>query len=223
MRHHKVINYYNKAFLKGAYNSETLWTCGMKSSKKIIKNKKLIFKLKKLAMRFAGRLIWPNMFPTALDPISGTLLYDLIRLTKPDVAVEIGTFKGYSAICLAQGLEDNQRGILYTIDPVEQPIVYQAIKKAGLGHCIKYVIDYSQNAIPKLELDKIDFVFIDGDHDYENCRRDFNLIKDLFRKSVLFFCQSPLSLRGQKGVVVQVRVFKFLPPPFCAPENAKVS
>jgi len=185
----------------------------MKSSKKIIKNKKLIFKLKKLAMRFAGRLIWPNMFPTALDPISGNLLYDLIRLTKPDVAVEIGTFKGYSAICLAQGLEDNQRGILYTIDPVEQPIVYQAIKKAGLGHCIKYVIDYSQNAIPKLELDKIDFVFIDGDHDYENCRRDFNLVKDLVPKNGLVVFHDTLALAGPKRVVAEIRGFEILTLP----------
>lgn len=201
----KIIDYYNKAFLKGAGNSNTFWTTGMKTSKRVFKSGKIRGFLKKMAVKMTGGLMWPNMFPTSLDPITGNLLYNLVRLTRPKTIVEIGTFKGYSAICLAQGLEDNKHGLLYTIDPVEQQIVHQAIKKSNLGQRVSYIIGSSFEIIPYLNLRQIDLVFIDGNHGYVNCREDFDLVKDLIPQNGLIVFHDTIALEGPRRVIKEIQ------------------
>ncbi len=124
----------------------------------------------------AGFLYWPSTFPTSIDEPTAVFLYSLVRLARPQIAFEIGTYKGNAAIAIGQGLEDNGAGILHTIDPFEQDIVHIAIRKSGLQNRIRYHIGYSYDVMSRFAEQKIDFVFIDGDHAYESVRRDFNLI-----------------------------------------------
>lgn len=205
MSGHKIISYYNKAFLKGARNSDTFWTAGMKGSKKIFRNRRTLSFIKQTAMKATGALMWPNMFPTALDPSAGRLLHELVRLTRPNVVLEIGTFKGYSALCLAQGLVDNKRGVLYTIDPVKQGIFCQVLKKTKLKHCVNYMIGYSSDIVPKLNLSKVDIVFIDGNHKYENCLQDFNLVKNLVHKNGFIVFHDTIALEGPRRVIKEIK------------------
>lgn len=163
--------------------------------------------LKKIALRVVcGPLYWPNTFPTGVDEATAALIYNLVRLTQPEIAVEIGTAKGNAAIAIAQALENNKRGKLYTIDPVEQELVRIAIKKSGISHRIEYIIDYSTNAIPKLKLSKADFVFIDGEHSYENVLADFNLVKDLVPQGGLIVFHDTILFDGPRKVVENIKV-----------------
>ena len=201
----KVAHRYTKAFLKGARNASTPWTLGMHTSKRFIKNKRILASLKRWATGLIGPFMWPNVFPTSLDPGAGSLLYSLVRLYQPDVILEIGTFKGYSAICLAQALKDNKKGILITIDPVQQGIVHQAMKQSGLRRRIRYLVGTSFGIIPFLNLPKLDIVFIDGNHSYKHCLEDFNLVKNLVVPGGLIVFHDTVALPGPKKVIIEIK------------------
>lgn len=94
--------------------------------------------------------------------LQGILLKMISRMIQPESILEIGTFTGYSAICLAQGLQPG--GILHTIDnnPEVLDIAEKYFKEAGLTDKI---IQHSGNAIQILPSipGPIDLVFIDAD------------------------------------------------------------
>ena len=96
--------------------------------------------------------------------LSGQLLSMFSKMIRPKTILEIGTFTGYGAICLADGLAD--RGILHTIeinDELEDFTRYW-IEKAGLTNSIKLHIGDALEIIPKIE-DSFDMVFIDAEKD----------------------------------------------------------
>jgi caffeoyl-CoA O-methyltransferase len=94
--------------------------------------------------------------------LQGALLQMISHMISPRYILEIGTFTGYSAICLAQGLQPN--GILHTIDINEEleEMCLRYICEAGLQGKIKQHIGNAANIIPKLDV-AFDLVFIDAD------------------------------------------------------------
>ncbi len=101
----------------------------------------------------------PNMLSGHLQ---GQFLEFLSRLIQPKRILEIGTFTGYSGICLAKGLAAN--GILYTIDINEelQPMVEQYVAMAHLTENVKQLVGDARQIIPGLN-ETFDLVFIDAD------------------------------------------------------------
>jgi len=94
--------------------------------------------------------------------IQGQFLDMISRLIQPKRILEIGTFTGYSAICLAKGLTSD--GLLYTIDVNEelQPMCAKYFEKANLSSKIKHLIGDARQIIPQLN-ETFDLVFIDAD------------------------------------------------------------
>ncbi len=94
-------------------------------------------------------------------PLQGTLLQFLSEMIKPQLILEIGTFTGYSALCLAQGL--SPEGILHTIDvnPEIQYFVDKYVKKAGLQDKITFHLGNALDIVPNLP-NEIDLAFIDA-------------------------------------------------------------
>ena len=92
----------------------------------------------------------------------GRLLSLLSKIIRPENILEIGTYTGYSALSLAEGLSEN--GELHTIDINEE--LYDLQRKyfdlSGKGQQIFQHIGDARTIIPKLEL-KFDLVFIDAD------------------------------------------------------------
>lgn len=208
MRINKVLDYYYRAYNKAARGQETARVAinVFKGAIRAEKSPKFYEKFKKVALNLlCGPFYWPNTFPTSIDEATAGVIYGLARLVRPKIVVEIGTAKGISAIVIAQALDDNNKGKIYTIDPVEQELVKIAIRKSGLSHRIEYIIDYSYNAIPKLNLPKIDFVFIDGDHSYENVLADFNLVKDSVVRGGLIVFHDVLLFDGPRKVVEAIK------------------
>lgn len=207
-RINRVLDYYYRAYNKAAAGKETARPA-INVFKKVINAKNrwdFYEKLKKIAFNLAcGPLYWPNTFPSAIDEATAGLLYDLVRLFRPEVAVEIGTAKGNSAIAIGQALKENGFGKLYTIDPIELELVKIAIRKSGLKKQIEYVVDFSTNFIPKKNFQKIDFVFIDGDHGYENVKKDFDLVKNLVPKGGVIAFHDTILIDGPKKVIEEIQ------------------
>ena len=103
----------------------------------------------------------------------GRLLSIISKLIKPKKVLEIGTYTGYSAICIAEGM--NKNGIIHTIDKNEElnTIQKKYFKKSGLENNIIQYNGCALEIIPKIE-EKFDLIFIDADK--ENYINYFNLV-----------------------------------------------
>lgn len=94
--------------------------------------------------------------------LQGTFLQMFSKAMRPKRILEIGTFTGYSAICMAQGLAEG--GILHTID-IDEELEYMTDKyfrEARLREKIVTHIGKAANVIPTLD-ETFDLVFIDAD------------------------------------------------------------
>ncbi len=93
--------------------------------------------------------------------LQGQFLSMISMLKRPEAALEIGTFTGYAAICLAKGLAPN--GILHTIEinPEVGHISRKYFKKTGLEHKIRQHTGDAKEIIPQIDA-KFDLVFIDA-------------------------------------------------------------
>lgn len=94
--------------------------------------------------------------------IQGRVLSMYSKLIQPETILEIGTYTGYSALCLAEGLAD--RGTLHTIEKNEelQPIINRYVERADLQDRIKLHIGDALPIIKKMDA-AFDLVFIDAD------------------------------------------------------------
>jgi predicted O-methyltransferase YrrM len=122
------------------------------------------------------RFINPNMVSGHLQ---GLLLELISKMIRPESILEIGTFTGYSAICLARGLKEG--GKLFTLELNDELESFSRgyFERAGLSEMIVQINGRAQDIIPGLD-SMFDLVFIDGDK-REYCDY-FRLVKDKIRK-----------------------------------------
>ena len=94
--------------------------------------------------------------------LQGRVLAMLSRMLQPRNILELGTYTGYSALCLAEGLQKD--GVLHTIDnnAALERRVRDYFSQAGIQHQIKYHIGQALDIIPQLS-ETFDLVFIDAD------------------------------------------------------------
>lgn len=105
------------------------------------------------------RFVNPNMVSGHLQ---GKLLEFISRMINPENILEIGTFTGYSAICLAKGLKPG--GKLITIENNDEltSFSHSYFCRAGVESNITQLIGRAQDIVSGLR-QKFDLVFIDGD------------------------------------------------------------
>lgn len=116
------------------------------------------------------------MMPRMLSGhVQGRYLAMLSKLMQPKVILELGTYTGYSAICLAEGLPED--GKLITIDVNEEleDRVRGYFDAAGIAEKVDYRIGKALEIIPALN-EKFDLIFIDADK--ENNGRYYDLLID---------------------------------------------
>lgn len=128
--------------------------------------------LKELSRETWQKVLNPRMLSGAFQ---GRVLSMISKLIQPKSILEIGTYTGYSALCLAEGLTAD--GVLHTIDKNEELETLQNtyFQKAEIGHQIKQYVGNALDIIPQIE-EKFDLVFIDADK--SNYVNYFNLIID---------------------------------------------
>jgi predicted O-methyltransferase YrrM len=128
--------------------------------------------LKELTRETYQKILQPRMLS---GHYQGRVLSMISKLVNPKNILEIGTFTGYSALSLAEGMQ--KKGVLHTIDVNEELVDFQRkyFNKSIYGEAIHQHLGSAIDIIPTLDL-KFDLVFIDADK--PNYINYFNLIID---------------------------------------------
>ena len=94
--------------------------------------------------------------------LQGRLLKMLVSMIRPKNILEVGTFSGYSAICMAEGLENS--GMVYTfeINDEQEDFTRPWIEGSPVADRIRFIIGDANTEAPKLGI-TFDMAFIDGD------------------------------------------------------------
>ena len=94
--------------------------------------------------------------------LQGRLLKMLVRMIRPQNILEVGTFSGYSALCMAEGLDDG--GMVYTfeINDEQEDFTRPWIEGSPFADRIRFIIGDANIEAPKLGI-TFDMAFIDGD------------------------------------------------------------
>lgn len=131
--------------------------------------------LKKLNRETHAKVMMPRMLSGHMQ---GNVLSMFSKMLQPKQILEIGTYTGYSGICLAQGLQEN--GKLHTIDINDEleTMVRSFIEEAGLTNKINYYLGNALTIIPTIN-ETLDLVFIDADK--KNYAAYYDLVFDKVR------------------------------------------
>jgi caffeoyl-CoA O-methyltransferase len=94
--------------------------------------------------------------------LQGRLLKMLVRMVRPKNILEVGTFSGYSALCMAEGLDEG--GLLWTfeINDEMEDFTRPWIEQSAVADKIRFIIGDANVEAPRLGI-TFDMAFIDGD------------------------------------------------------------
>ena len=121
--------------------------------------------------------------------LEGGFLRLMVKIARAKRVLEIGTFTGYSALAMAEGLPAGGRLTTCDLDPVAARIARAAWGKSPHGKKIKLELGPALRTIPKLK-GPFDFVFIDADK--ENYIRYWNLCLPKVRRGGLLLADNVL-------------------------------
>jgi caffeoyl-CoA O-methyltransferase len=121
--------------------------------------------------------------------LQGRFLSLISKLTQPKHILEIGTYTGYSALCLAEGLSSD--GKLITIDPNEETniVANKYFQRSAYAQQIELKAGDATKIIPTLS-PALDIVFIDADK--RNYALYFDLVIDKVKKGGLIIADNVL-------------------------------
>jgi len=146
------------------------------------------------------------------------IMYGIVRAMKPDVVVEVGTYRGYTACFLAKALQENKKGRLYCIDNFtlnDHSHRYGDPKQHLIGNFTKagvmdVVTILEGNSDEVKWPDKVDFAYVDGWHSYTICKRDFLMAWEWGAKVIGFD-----DVRNCVGTKLFLRELRANPLPNC--------
>lgn len=115
--------------------------------------------LQKINRYTYANVIQPRMLS---GHFQGRFLSMISQMIKPKYVLEIGTYTGYSAICLAEGLQADGKLITIDVNVELEELVNNHISQANLNNKIKHIIGDASEIINTLDF-QFDLVFIDAD------------------------------------------------------------
>lgn len=142
--------------------------------------------LKALTKETYQKILQPRMLSGAYQ---GRVLSMISKLVNPKNILEIGTFTGYSGLCLAEGLQ--QEGSLHTIDIKEELVDFQRkhFDASPYGSQITQHLGQALDIIPTIDT-TFDLVFIDADK--RNYINYYNVIIDKMSKGGIILSDNVL-------------------------------
>jgi caffeoyl-CoA O-methyltransferase len=105
------------------------------------------------------KILNPNMLS---GQVQGKFLEFISRMIRPGFVLEIGTYTGYSAICLARGLAPGGKVITIEINDELKPMVLKYIQESGMESEIELLTGNALEIIPNLT-HSFDLAYIDGE------------------------------------------------------------
>src|SRR5690606_19717515 len=115
--------------------------------------------LREISRETNAKVLMPRMLSGHLQ---GKALEFFSKMLRPKIILEIGTYTGYSAICMARGLAPGGKLITVDINEELETMVRGFFEKSGLAAKIEYKIGNALDILPNLE-GNFDLVFIDAD------------------------------------------------------------
>lgn len=94
--------------------------------------------------------------------LQGRLLKMLVEMIRPKNVLEVGTFSGYSAICMAEGLDEDGRLYTFEINDEMEDFTRPWIENSPVASKIHFIIGDANVEAPKLNV-VFDMAFVDGD------------------------------------------------------------
>lgn len=152
--------------------------------------------LAKLNKETWQKMLQPRMLS---GHIQGRILSMISHMMSPQYILEIGTFTGYSAICLAEGLKKGGKVITIDINEEFENIIRQYIDKSNNNDRIDLKIGNANEVVPSLDME-FDLVFIDADK--ENYSNYYDLVIDKVRQGGIIIADNVL----WSGKVVEEKV-----------------
>ncbi|MDE6536899.1 MAG: O-methyltransferase [Muribaculaceae bacterium] len=112
--------------------------------------------------------------------LQGRLLKMLTGMINPKRALELGTFSGYSALCIAEGMDEDATLDTFEIDDELEDFIREALLDSPHGHKVRLNIGDAAPVVAGWEKESLDLVFIDAD---KRAYRDYyNMVFPLVRK-----------------------------------------
>lgn len=131
--------------------------------------------LQKITRETHAKVLMPRMLSGHLQ---GKMLELITKMIQPEMILEIGTYTGYSGICLARGLKKGGKLITLDINEELETMVRGFFEASGLADQIDYRLGNALSILPTLS-GPFDLVFIDADK-FNNATY-FDLIIDKVR------------------------------------------
>lgn len=150
-----------------------------------------------------------NERPRNLNLGFGFIYYGVVRALRPKHTLVIGSGYGFSVVCLALGLKDNDLGRLSFVDPSYSVFIDGPFRTVGGrnqwkdaqavdGHFQRFGLDQVVNhykmtsedffaAYGSFDLPKIDIAFIDGNHSYKHVKHDFHQVVQRSHENTYIF------------------------------------
>ncbi|MBQ3753128.1 MAG: O-methyltransferase [Prevotella sp.] len=94
--------------------------------------------------------------------LQGRLLKMLVEMIRPQNVLEVGTFSGYSAISMAEGLNEGGRLYTFEVNDEMEDFTRPWIEQSAVADKITFIIGDALDGAPRLGVE-FDMVFIDGD------------------------------------------------------------
>jgi caffeoyl-CoA O-methyltransferase len=113
----------------------------------------------RLAAETSERMELPEMM---VGPVEGRFLEQLVRLARPHLVLELGTFTGYSSICMASALPPEGRLITCDVNAEAVEVARRYAAEAGVIDRIEYLLGPALETLRTLD-GPFDLVFIDAD------------------------------------------------------------
>ena len=105
------------------------------------------------------KLLYPRM---ASGHLQGRMLKMFVRMIRPRQVLEIGTYSGYSALCIAEGLPEGSLLHTFEINDEQEDFTRPWLEGSSYADRIKFYIGDALKSVPELGL-TFDMVFMDGD------------------------------------------------------------
>jgi predicted O-methyltransferase YrrM len=118
--------------------------------------------LRKITRETQAKVLMPRMISGHLQ---GKMLELFTKMLQPKIILEIGTYTGYSGICLARGLKEGGTLITLDINDELETMVRGFFEESGLSRQIDYRLGNAREILPTLQ-GPFDLVFIDADKFY---------------------------------------------------------
>lgn len=122
-------------------------------------------------------------------------LYGIVRMTKPERVLEIGTFEGDTAIAIGKALRENGVGNLITLD-IKDFDQEANVKEAGLDKYVKCIKEKPDEFLAQLSDNSFDMAFIDDGHSYDDCSRDLRNCHRLVKRFGYILGHDVLMING---------------------------